>query len=158
MLSITTCPKEWWSSLVGIKISLYSTSWQPVSCISKLDFACIMTHHCMHRTRPQNVTCVVVAAFQGGKGSAATIGLWSIKNMCKSGKLERGCNRLMGVTVWLVTTMSTWRGFTGPQESLCIHWSRAFQLMKKGVTMRTHMMWWQGQACSRRERHLRTSW
>ena len=54
---------------------LYSTSRQPICCMSKLDFACIMTHHCMHRTRPQNVTCVVLAGFQGGKGSAATTGL-----------------------------------------------------------------------------------
>jgi hypothetical protein len=89
MWSRTTCPKEWWSSLVGIKIFLYSTSQQPISCTSKLDFACIISHHCMHRTRPKNVTCVVLAGFQGGKGLAATAGLWSIKSTCKSRKPER---------------------------------------------------------------------
>jgi len=154
----TTCPKEWWSSLVGIKISLYSMSRQPISCMSKLGFACIMTHHCMHRTRPWNVICVVLVGFRGGKGSTAMIGLWSIKSTCKTGKQERRWNQLMGLTMWPTITVSTWRGFTGHQESLCIHRSRAFQLMNKGVTTRTRMMWWQGQVCSRRERHLRTTW
>jgi hypothetical protein len=132
MWSRTTCPKEWWSSLVGIKIFLYSMSQQPISCTSKLDFACIISHHCMYRTRPKNVTCVVLAGFQGGKCLAATTGLWSIKSTCKSRKLERGWNRIMRVTMWPATTVSTWRGFTGPQESLCIHRSRAFQLMNQG--------------------------
>ena len=127
MWSSTTCPKEWWSSLVGIKISLYSMSRQPVSCMSKLDFACIMTHHCMHRTRPQNVTCVILAGFRGGKGLAATTGFWSIKSTCKSGKLERGWNRIMGLIVWPTTTVHTWCAFIGPQESVCIHRCLAFQ-------------------------------
>jgi hypothetical protein len=60
----TTCPKEWWNSLVGIKIFHYSTSQQPISCMSKLYFACFIIKHCKHRTRPKNVTCVVLERFQ----------------------------------------------------------------------------------------------
>jgi len=127
MWSSTTCPKEWWSSLVGNKISLYSTSWQPVSCMSKLDFAYIMTHHCMLRTCTQNVICVILAGCQGGKGSGAITGLSSMKSTCNSGKLERGWNRIMGLTVWPATTVRTWHRFTGPQESVCIHHCPAFQ-------------------------------
>jgi len=126
MWSSTTSSKEWWSSLVGNKISLYNMSRQPISCMSKLDFAFLKTHHCMLRTRPQNVICVL-AGFWGGKGSTATTGLSSMKNTCNSGKLERGWNRIVGLNLCPPSTVSTWRGFTGPPESVCIHCCPAFQ-------------------------------
>ena len=126
MWSSTKCSKEWWSSLVGNKISLYNMSRQPGSCMCKLDFACIMSGHCMLRTSPQNVICVLLVGCRGGKGSAATTGLSSMKSTCNSGKLERGWNRLVGLDLWPMSTVSTWHGFTSSQESMCIHRCRAF--------------------------------
>jgi hypothetical protein len=107
MWSSTTCPKEWQSNLVGIRISLCSTRQQTISCMSKLEFSCTIMNHCIDRTRPQVWTCVLFAGFLGEEGLAVRTGLRRINNTSKPGKRERESNPPMGVTMCRATTVST---------------------------------------------------